>query len=160
MEKLRSSVLTRYKLLPMWRLGLAFQLVRVVRYTLAAEWALLGSPMIRPIWYHDLEDQEAFAFADSHFFVGDGILVRAPEASKSVRLHLPPGVWFDFWQPTASPRWGGTYQEPLAKQHVPVFVRAGHCLAQRWRQRRSTGAMLRDPHSLVCYGQRASGGQA
>eukprot|EP00435_Cladocopium_sp_Y103_P036935 s2240_g9.t1 len=117
LEKVRSAVLTRYRLLPMW-------------YTLAAEWALLGLPMIRPIWYHDLQDTQAFQHADSHFFVGEALLVRAPETSKS---------------------------EPLHKHHVPVFVRSGHCLVQRWRPRRSSGAMEGDPYTVVCYGQPATG---
>lgn len=48
-------------------------------------------------------------------------------------------------------------QEPLHKYHVPVFVRSGHCLVQRWRARRSTGAMATDPYTIVCYGQPAKG---
>lgn len=144
LEKVRSAVLTRYRLLPMW-------------YTLAAEWALLGLPMIRPIWYHDLEDTQAFQHADSHFFVGDALLVRAPETGKSVKLHLPGNSsWFDFWDPS-SIRLSGSYQEPLHKHHVPCFVRSGHCLVQRWRPRRSSGAMERDPYTVVCYGQPATG---
>ena len=48
-------------------------------------------------------------------------------------------------------------QEPLHKHHVPVFVRSGHCLVQRWRPRRSSGAMEGDPYRVVCYGQPATG---
>lgn len=144
LEKVRSAVLTRYRLLPMW-------------YTLAAEWALLGLPMIRPIWYHDLQDTQAFQHADSHFFVGDALLVRAPETGKSVKLYLPGNSsWYDFWDPS-SIRPSGSYKEPLHKHHVPVFVRSGHCLVQRWRPRRSSGAMEGDPYTVVCYGQPATG---
>eukprot|EP00931_Biecheleriopsis_adriatica_P112999 TRINITY_DN8790_c0_g2_i1.p1 TRINITY_DN8790_c0_g2~~TRINITY_DN8790_c0_g2_i1.p1 ORF type:complete len:970 (+),score=180.46 TRINITY_DN8790_c0_g2_i1:390-2912(+) len=143
--KIRQAVLARYRLLPMW-------------YTLAAEYALRGSPMIRPLWYHDLGDDQAYLHADTHFFVGEALLVRAPEeGASSVKVYLPGGgatLWFDFWQPAGRPpRRGGekAFKEPLQEQQVPVFARAGHCLVQRWRPRRSSGAMAADPHTLVCY---------
>ncbi|CAJ1394490.1 unnamed protein product [Effrenium voratum] len=150
-ELVRQAVVARYRLLPMW-------------YTLAAEWALLGSPMIRPIWYKDLGDQQAYEHADTHFFVGEALLVRAPaEHAKALTVYLPGtgSKWFDFWHLTRAPKVGGeAFKEPLQKQHLPVFARAGHCLAQRWRPRRSTGAMWRDPHTIVCYLDDSAGGFA
>ncbi|CAE7531474.1 unnamed protein product, partial [Symbiodinium necroappetens] len=146
--KVRKAVLARYRMLPTW-------------YTLAAEWALAGAPMVRPIWYHDLEDAEAFQHADTHFLVGDALLIRAPsEGAKSVKVYLPGTVrWFDFWHPRIHAP-GQAFKVSLNKNHLPVFVRAGRCLFQRMRPRRSATAMVKDPHTVVCYADeegRASG---
>eukprot|EP00439_Symbiodinium_sp_Y106_P044205 s2580_g5.t1 len=135
LAKVRKAVLTRYRMLPTW-------------YTLAAEWALAGAPMVRPIWYHDQEDADAFQHADTHFLVGDALLIRAPsEGAKSVKVYLPGTVrWFDFWHPRIH-----APGKAFKVNHLPVFVRAGRCLFQRMRPRRSATAMAKDPHTVVCY---------
>merc|ERR1719362_1587897 len=143
----RSAVLTRYRLLPTW-------------YTLLAEWALRGLPVLRPIWYHDLGDVQAFGHADDHFRVGDALLVRAitKRQPKSVQVYLPSGHWFDYWNELGAVREGpGAISLVPDPARVPVFVQAGHILLHRLRRRRSTGAMLADPYTVVVYGSPARG---
>ncbi|CAE8653435.1 unnamed protein product [Polarella glacialis] len=150
--KVRQAVTTRYQLLPMW-------------YTLVAEWALLGLPMVRPIWYHDLGDSEAYRHADSHFLVGEALLVRSPaQGVKTLEVYLPGGdgaLWFDFYRPQlVAPRRGSgkVVSQSLKATHLPVFARAGHVLVERRRPRRSAEAMFGDPYTLVVYSDPRSTG--
>merc|ERR1712079_433806 len=143
----RSAVLTRYRLLPTW-------------YTLMAEWALRGLPVLRPIWYHDLGDVQAFEHADDHFRVGDALLVRAiaKRQPKSIQVYLPTGLWFDYWNELVPALKGpGVISLAPDPAHVPVLVQAGHILLHKLRLRRSSGAMLADPYTAVVYGSPAKG---
>jgi len=144
---IREQVTSRYQLLPTW-------------YTLFAEWSMRGSPVLRPLWYHDLDDLEAFKHTGDHFLVGEAILVRAitqPRVSRA-SVYLPPGTWFDYWDAKAEPRkGGGVVSLSLHSDHVPVFVRTGHILFKKMRRRRSTGAMVGDPYTIFVYGTPARG---
>lgn len=144
----REAARTRYRMLPLWQ-------------TLAAEWSMFGTPMLTPIWYHDLAEFPSLArHADDHFFVGSGILVRAiaEPGAEQVKVHLPGegSRWFDFWNGTAPPLPGGQTISCGAVQ-VPVFVREGHILPEKRRPRRSTVAMQEDPLTLSVYGSPARG---
>mmetsp|Transcript_62011 Transcript_62011/g.166653 ORF Transcript_62011/g.166653 Transcript_62011/m.166653 type:complete len:264 (+) Transcript_62011:3-794(+) len=146
---IREQVSIRYQMLPTW-------------YTIFAEWAGAGTPILRPLWYHNLDDKKAYEHTDDHFLVGESILVRAvtevDAKAKRIEVYLPPGEWFDFWDDKAPPRSGGhSISVPLHAGHVPVFVRGGAILFKRMRRRRSAGAMAADPYTIVAYGQQASG---
>lgn len=145
----RKQVTVRYQLLPYW-------------YTLFAQWAGAGLPILRPLWYHALDDAKAFAHTGDHFLVGEYILVRAvTEAdakSKHIQVYLPPGEWYDFWDDSAAVLTGGQLASvTLHGDRVPVFVRGGTILVKKMRRRRSAGAMVADPYSLWVYGQKAGG---
>lgn len=60
----RDQVSTRYQLIPMW-------------YTLFAQWAFAGLPIMRPLWFHNLGDELAFKHVDDEYLLGEDILVRA-----------------------------------------------------------------------------------
>lgn len=58
--------------------------------------ALVGWPVIRPMWYLDPNDKATYAIADQ-FMVGDDLLV-APVLAEGVRersVYLPKGIWVD-----------------------------------------------------------------
>lgn len=145
---IRDQVTVRYQMLPVW-------------YTLFAEWSMLGLPVMRPIWYHNLDDRDAFDYVDEEYLVGEAILVRPiveMAEARSVDMYLPRGSWYDFWDPRAPPSDGGrVLKKQLHPGHVPVMVRSGHILFKKMRRRRSTGAMVADPYTIVVYGQSASG---
>lgn len=151
-QLVRNAVRTRYRMLPMW-------------YTLAAEWSFKGSPMLRPLWYHALSDDEAYQHTDDHFLVGESLLVRAVTEELSgmsaAEVYLPSGSdWFDFWNASGMPpRKGGLSPATvrLSETNVPVFVRGGSILPQRRRPRRSSAAMAADPYTLEVFGDRARG---
>jgi len=147
-DLVRDTVRLRYEMLPMW-------------YTLAAEWAFEGRPMMRPAWYHDLDEAALYDHADDQFFVGEAVLVRAvaKATAKQVPIYLPgQGAWFDFWAPGAGPLPAkGLQQVSVHPAHVPVFVREGHLLFRKRRPRRSVASMAGDPYTLEVYGSPARG---
>jgi len=143
----REQVTVRYQLLPTW-------------YTLFAEWAGSGLPILRPLWYHSLDDKQAFEHANDHFLVGESILVRAitEAGTKRLNVYLPPGEWFDFWDAKLPPKTGErAISVDAHSERVPVYVKAGHILFKKMRRRRSAGAMAGDPYTIVVYGQQAKG---
>lgn len=144
----REQVTIRYQMLPTW-------------YTVFAEWAMLGLPILRPLWYHNLDDQKAFEHVNDHFLFGESVLVRAITQAgvKSVPTYLPMGsVWYDFFDGKASPLPGGEVSTVTThKDHVPAFVKSGAILFKKMRRRRSSGAMISDPYTIVVYGASAKG---
>merc|ERR1740121_1093837 len=116
--------------------------------------------MVRPTWYHDLDDAAAYPYADDQYFVGEALLVRAVSAptAKEVAMYLPKGNWFDFWSPADGPLAGGLgHSVEVHPAHVPVFVRAGHILFRKMRPRRSVSSMAGDPFTVEVYGSPARG---
>eukprot|EP00927_Polykrikos_kofoidii_P086152 TRINITY_DN9572_c0_g2_i1.p1 TRINITY_DN9572_c0_g2~~TRINITY_DN9572_c0_g2_i1.p1 ORF type:complete len:964 (+),score=140.46 TRINITY_DN9572_c0_g2_i1:81-2972(+) len=145
---IREQVTARYQMLPTW-------------YTLFAEWAGAGLPILRPLWFHNMDDKDAFQHQDHTFLVGDGILVRAVTQAKqtNVNVYFPAGnEWYDFWDAKAKAVVGGkSISVSLAAGHVPAYVRKGSILFKKMRRRRSTGAMVADPYTVVVYGPSAKG---
>lgn len=144
----REQVLVRYQLLPYW-------------YTLFAEWAHLGQPILRPIWYDLNSDdlRDAWSHANDHFMVGESILVRTISSPGVVDLnvHFPSASsWFNFWDLSSPPISGGqTMKVQTHPSHVPAYVRSGSILFRKMRRRRSTSAMAADPFSIYVFGSSA-----
>jgi len=146
-ENVREQVTARYQMLPTW-------------YTLFAEWALSGRPIMRPLWYEDAADLQAFRHQNTHFLLGRDLLVRAiaKPGEKMLDVYLPSGSWFDFWNAEAPPLSGSRSHSVKAEpSHVPVFVRSGAILSKKMRRRRSSLTMAFDPYTLYIYGERAGG---
>lgn len=105
----------RYRLLPYF-------------YSLCAEAARSGSPIIRPLFWHYQNDPAAAACGDQ-FLLGRDILV-APvlrQGATARSVYLPNDVWFDFW--TGERFQGGTHiAAETPPELIPVFVRAGAIL--------------------------------
>eukprot|EP00930_Biecheleria_cincta_P042756 TRINITY_DN29417_c0_g1_i1.p1 TRINITY_DN29417_c0_g1~~TRINITY_DN29417_c0_g1_i1.p1 ORF type:complete len:937 (+),score=129.73 TRINITY_DN29417_c0_g1_i1:107-2917(+) len=147
-SNVREQVSVRYQMLPTW-------------YTLYAQWALAGVPIMKPLWFKDLSDREAFKHQNDHYLLGDNILVRAITTAfaRDVQLYLPAGSWYNFWDSTAEPLQGPkVLGMKTHDDHVPVFIRAGTILTKKMRRRRSSGAMDADPYTLVIYGAKSASG--
>lgn len=95
----------------------------------------LGTPIIRPLWWHDPEDETALT-SDSEFLVGDSLLV-APILEKGAQsrdVYLPKGKWKDNLrgQELVGPTLLKDYKTKLSE--VATFtlwkekVRSGHVL--------------------------------
>ncbi|HYN56534.1 MAG TPA: glycoside hydrolase family 31 protein [Motilibacterales bacterium] len=107
MDRLRSALRRRYRLMPLW-------------YTLALESSGTGAPYVRPLAWSD----PTLRGMDDVFLLGDDVLV-APvlEEAGTVRtVSLPDGVWFhgDTGQCVE-----GTVEVPVGPDDIPWFVRAG-----------------------------------
>lgn len=113
LEAVRAALLDRYRLLPFW-------------YTLAADVAGEGSPLVLPVWWGH-EDDPALAVVDDEFLVGPNVLVAPVVAAGATEREvvLPPGSW---WGLDGDGPHEGRLTVPVTMATVPVFVRAGVAL--------------------------------
>jgi alpha-glucosidase len=115
LEILRHFLRLRYRLLP-------------YLYTLAWQTSKTGVPPVRPLFWVDWQDRNTWTVDDA-FMLGDALLI-APvlEAqTRSRRVYLPEGVWFDFWE--GERHLGAEAVElPAPMDRIPVLVRAGSIL--------------------------------
>jgi len=111
-EILRPWIELRYRLMP-------------YNYTLAHINSTTGMPLMRPLFFSD-ENNVALMDDARTYFWGDAFLVSpiTDPAVGQVRLDLPDGAWFDFWN---DQRYEGGRQHTLDMdlEHIPVLVRAG-----------------------------------
>ena len=147
-QNMRDQVSVRYQMMPFW-------------YTLFAQWAHGGVPIMQPVWYSDPSDFEAFKHQNTHYLLGNDVLVRAitKAGERSVDVYLPKGTWFDFWNTQVAPLAGGKlHHRKTSPSRVPVYVRSGAILAKKMRRRRSALTMVADPYTLVIYGDEPAQG--
>lgn len=111
----RHYLALRYRLLPYF-------------YSLCAEAARSGAPIIRPLFWHYQNDPAASVCSDQ-FLLGRDIMV-APvlrQGATARSVYLPNDVWYDFW--TGERFQGGTHiAVETPAELIPVFVRAGAIL--------------------------------
>lgn len=91
---------------------------------LAQESTRTGVPIIRPIWWLDVDDEQAL-LCDDEFLLGDDVLV-APVLQPAARtrdIYLPKGTWRDYWNNEIfeGGRVISAYPAPLDK--LSVFLR-------------------------------------
>lgn len=111
LEKAREAVRLRYALLP-------------YLYTLAADAARRGDPIMRPLLYEFPHDLNAEAI-DDQLMLGPHLLV-APVLSAGQRwraVYLPPGEWISFHDGTICAG-GKPVLAEASLDHIPVYVRA------------------------------------
>jgi alpha-glucosidase len=109
---IREFLVLRYKLLP-------------YLYTLAWHASQSGHPMVRPLFWHNVEDPNLWAVDDA-FLLGENLLV-APifeESARSRSLVLPKGNWFNFWDDTLL-QGPDTVELDVSLERIPLFVSAG-----------------------------------
>lgn len=110
-SRIRAAIEQRYQLLP-------------YLYTQAQRAATQGTPIVRPLFFSE-PDNDRFRAVDDQFLLGDDLLV-APiltRGSRSRRVWLPKGTWFDFGASTRHS--GGGRVTSAAGWGLPLFVRAG-----------------------------------
>lgn len=133
----RKAMETRYQLLP-------------YLYTLFQEASTTGATIMRPLYYHYPQDEQA-CDTESAFLIGESLLsspiTRAGETTASV--YLPAGPWFDYWDGTEYP--GGTTSDIAAPlDRWPLLIKGNSILP--------TGPILQyvnepndAPLTLTCY---------
>ncbi len=109
----KQAILLRYSLLP-------------YNYTLAYENSTKGTPLMRPLFFIENENDTVFDKSDEYLW-GDAFLVSpiSKKAQKFKYIYFPKGYnWFDFF--TGEKYQGGkTYKVKLTKSYIPVFVHSG-----------------------------------
>ncbi|CBZ50284.1 hypothetical protein NCLIV_007580 [Neospora caninum Liverpool] len=137
----------------------------LVRYTLFAEYALKGDPVVRPLWWLSplssrfLQEQQAF-------LVGSDLSVhpvlRPMEEDQKdgfeMDIVLPrddDNVWIDFFSgmpffPSSSDE-DTTVKYGVTMRNIPVFVRGGTILLTKERLKRSSMNMHHSPYTVHIY---------
>lgn len=133
----RIAIETRYRLLP-------------YLYSLFHEAATSGAPIIRPLYYHYRQDEQACDVQDA-FLVGDTLL-SAPiyeEGATRRSVYLPAGSWFDYWNGTEYPG-GGESEIEAPLERWPLLVRSNSILPSG-PSMLFTGQVPIDPLTFTCY---------
>ncbi|HEU5230030.1 MAG TPA: TIM-barrel domain-containing protein [Ktedonobacteraceae bacterium] len=133
----RKAIATRYQLMP-------------YLYTLFYQAATRGEPVMRPLYYHYPQDQQACDVEDA-FLIGDALL-SAPvfeQGATSREVYLPASTWFDYWDGTAYPG-GGTSEIPAPLDRWPLLVR-GNSILPSSSVMQYADERAADPMTFTCY---------
>lgn len=146
MLRVKASIQLRYKMLPLW-------------YTLFEEYARLGRPVVRTLFWDFLEDPETHSnpeALENEIMLGEHLLVHGvsnPMSQQtSANVYLPKGKhggWYGledgkFYAP-------GQFAVDLTLDSIPAYWRAGTVVPLRSRIRRSSECMKQDPLTLAVY---------
>jgi alpha-glucosidase len=133
----RIAIEQRYRLLP-------------YLYTLFHEAATSGAPIIRPLYYHYPQDEQA-CDTEYEFLLGDAIL-SAPiyeQGATARNVYLPAGAWFDYWNGNLYPGEGWSeISAPL--ERWPLLVR-GNSIIPTGPLMQYTDQLPPDPLTFTCY---------
>lgn len=138
LDLIRDAVNLRYSFIPYW-------------YTLFYEAHKTGLPIMRPTWYHESRDENAYNLDDQHL-VGQALLVK-PILEKEVtsaKVYLPSegkSKWYDLNSHTMY-EGGNWVSVPVNIGTVPMFQRAGSIIPRQHRLRKSVELLMPDPVSL------------
>jgi len=133
----RKAIETRYRLLP-------------YLYTLFQEASATGAPIIRPLYYHYPQDEQA-CDTETAFLVGSTLLsspvAKPGQTTRSV--YLPAGPWFDYWDGTEYP--GGTISDiPAPIDRWPLLVR-GNSILPSGPVLQYADQLSEEPLTFTCY---------
>ena len=130
--RIAEAIRFRYRLLP-------------YLYTLAAEAAATGAPLMRPLFWHFPTEEEAYR-ADDQFLLGPALLV-APilrPGQRARAVWLPPGRWQDWWSGEVLE--GGRYHVAEDHGRIPLFLREGFAVP-----------LMEEGLAFRVFGERAEG---
>jgi len=94
-------------------------------YSAVKETCETGVPIIRALWLHYPDDEQAVARGDEYLFGRD--LLVAPvfeKGAESRTLYLPRGTWYDFWTQERF-EGGREITRKVDLETIPLYVRAG-----------------------------------
>ena len=139
LDLLRAAIRLRYSYSPYW-------------YSLFFESHSNGLPMMRPLWFHEPNDEKTYDLEDQHL-LGYAILVKPilDKGVTSTEVYLPGAAgqtaWFDLNNHVMHQ--GGKFVTlPIDLRVVPLFQRASTIIPRQYRIRRSLELLARDPVTL------------
>ncbi|MCB2196264.1 MAG: DUF5110 domain-containing protein [Bacteroidetes bacterium] len=109
----REAIKLRYSLLP-------------YNYTLAFDNSQTGTPLMRPLFFMEPENDSLYLESDTYFW-GDNFLVSPIKEPgiKQKTIYFPKKyMWYDFFN-NKTYQGGKSYTVNLQEDHIPVFVKAG-----------------------------------
>jgi len=133
----RAAIETRYRLMP-------------YLYSLFQQAAGSGAPIIRPLYFHYPQDEQACDVEDA-FLVGDTLL-SAPiyiQGSTSRSVYIPSGTWIDFWNGNEYAGEGWSDIE-ASLERWPLLVR-GNSILPSGPLMQYSNQYPTDPLTFTCY---------
>jgi alpha-glucosidase len=133
----RKTIELRYRLLP-------------YMYNAMVRASETGIPPMRPLIF-DFPSDGAEIWNDTEFMFGEDLLI-APvlwPGERQRELHLPAGVWYDYWTNVRYDG-GGNVNVPAPIDRIPIFVRAGAIVPSQQPVQYSDEAPI-DPLTLTVY---------
>jgi len=109
-------------------------------YTLAADNARFGLPLVRPLGYYD-EEPARYDFVSDQYLWGRDVMV-APVmtgGATSRRVYFPAGTWVDINNPANVYLGGSDAVVDAPLETLPLFARAGALLPKADYKMRNTG---------------------
>jgi alpha 1,3-glucosidase len=144
LDIVRTSIQTRYALLPYW-------------YAAFARNSMDGLPIIRPLWFDHMNDSNTWGHhiaTEEEMMVGDSLLIRGivQQGVSQVDVYLPgeEELWVNFHDDSATPG-GQTISVEVTLDSIPVFVKGGSIIPLQAPRRKSTEFMKDVPISLRIY---------
>jgi alpha-glucosidase/alpha-D-xyloside xylohydrolase len=103
---------------------LRYQLIPYT-YTLVREAYDTGMPLMRALWLHYPQDEQARGIGSEYLWGRDLLVVPVFEEGARVReLYLPQGTWYDWWTNEAEDG-GRTVTRAVDLATMPIYARAG-----------------------------------
>lgn len=139
LDLLRNAIRMRYSYTPYW-------------YSLFFEAHVTGSPMIRPHWFHEPQDEKTYHL-DDQYLLGYALLVKPvlEKGINSLNVYLPglagQTAWFDL-NSHQMHQGGKTVSIPVDLHTIPLFQRAGTIIPRHYRMRRNIELLMREPVTL------------
>lgn len=108
-------------------LNLRYMLIPYL-YTLSWQSCQTGLPIVRPLFWENLQDKELWDTQDE-FLLGNSLLVSPIlyENANNRQIILPSGIWYSYWDDR---QYNGPIQfnYPCSKETIPIFVKGGTIL--------------------------------
>jgi len=120
-------------------------------YTIAAENAAYGTPLVRSLKYID---KDITSEPDDEYLWGNDLLV-APvlkQGATEREVYFPAGTtWLDVINPTEAYKGGTTAKVSAPLEKIPLFVRAGAVIPTADYKMKNTGEYRTDRYTLNVY---------
>jgi len=113
-------------------------------YSAVKETCETGLPIVRALWLHYKDDQNAVARGDEYLYGRDLLVAPVVEKGATSRsVYLPRGKWFDFWTKEVM-EGGREITRTVDLETIPLYVRAGAVLPMG-PIKQYTGEKLEEP---------------
>ncbi|KAL2891098.1 Glucosidase 2 subunit alpha [Ceratocystis lukuohia] len=130
----------RYSLMPAW-------------YTAFYEASKDASPIVRPMYYTNPNDEGSFAIDDQLFLGSYGLLAKpvVEKEQATVDIYIPDEeVYYDYFTYAVVPtKQGNKVSLPATMESIPILMQGGHIIPRRDIPRRSSQLMQFDDYTLV-----------
>jgi alpha-glucosidase (family GH31 glycosyl hydrolase) len=119
-------------------------------YTLAWEARSAGMPMMRALWLHYPDDEQARKTGDQFLWGRDMMIAPVYEKNAvSRKVYLPNGDWYDWW--TNEKQTGGTIiTRSVDLSIMPIYIKAGAIIPFD-PIRQYTNEMVKEPTELKIF---------